>query len=408
MAYELEQQQLADRLRRAQLLQQAEAPQGQMVSGHYVNPSITQYLAQGLRQYLGGKEQSAVQEEQKALVGRREQAIAEALRGFSEKAQGTPENAPGDGVGPTMPAQAPDMRGAYAALMQAPDPRMQQAAMQGMIQMPEMEARAADRVADRDFRKQEAEAARAARVEQLQMAHQQRMEAMQAQNASREQMAAEQREFQRQIASMQIDARKEVANIAASNRPERMMTVMDAEGNPITMPQSQAAGMTPYNPQTAASIKKQKESQQARTQLNEAVGQLKGYYDDLASKGGIVSEQQGSIGNLMSRIGASDAGQLVGGAVGAKNQQLRDKIEQTRPLLLNLIKNATGMSAQQMNSNAEMQMYLRAATDPKLSYEANVEALNNLDKLFGLGIGFDTPKDESTPPAMPPGFKVRR
>lgn len=203
MAYELEQQQLADRLRRAQMLQQAEAPQGQMVSGHYVNPSITQYLAQGLRQYLGGKEQSAVEQEQKSLAERKNQAIADALRGFSEKAQGRPADFLPEGeAGPVRPEQAPDLRGAYTALMQAPDSQLRQAAMQGMIQIPQMEARAAERADDRAFRQSEAEAARAARMEQLAMAHQQRMEAMQAQNASREQMAAEQREFQREMAKM--------------------------------------------------------------------------------------------------------------------------------------------------------------------------------------------------------------
>lgn len=39
----------------AQQLLQSEAPQGQMVSGHYVAPSITQHLAHGLRQYQGNK-----------------------------------------------------------------------------------------------------------------------------------------------------------------------------------------------------------------------------------------------------------------------------------------------------------------------------------------------------------------
>src|SRR5690625_3035224 len=39
----------------AQQLLQSEAPQGQMVSGHYVAPSITQRLAHALRQYQGNK-----------------------------------------------------------------------------------------------------------------------------------------------------------------------------------------------------------------------------------------------------------------------------------------------------------------------------------------------------------------
>lgn len=409
MAYELEQQQLADRLRRAQLLQQAEMPQGQMVSGHYVNPSITQYLAQGLRQYSGLQEQNAVQQEQKALVGRREQAIADALRGFTEKSQGQPADVLAEGLaGPVRPAQAPDMQGAFAQLMAAPDPALRQAGMRGVIEMPQIQAQAEQRKQELAFRQEDALANRQAREEQLKLAHQQRMELMASQNASREQMAAEQRQFQQMMQQERLQNQRLMVGLAAQNRPEKMVTVMDAENNPITMPQSQAAGMTPYNPQTAAAMKKQKESQQARGQLNEAVGQLKGYYDELAGSGGIVSEKQGAVGNLLSRMSASDTGQLVGGSVGTKNQQLRDKIEQTRPLLLNLIKNATGMSAQQMNSNAEMQMYLRAATDPKLSYEANVEALTNLDKLFGLGIGFDQPKEKAGAPAMPQGFKVVR
>ena len=38
-----------------------------------------------------------------------------------------------------------------------------------------------------------------------------------------------------------------------------------------------------------------------------------------------------------------------------------------------------------MNSNAEMQLYLNAATNPALGYEANMEAMANLDRLFGTG-----------------------
>ncbi len=211
MAYELEQQQLADRLRRAQLMQQAQGPQGQMVSGHYVAPNALQYLASGLRQYVGNAEETAVRGEQKKLVEGQQQKIAEALRNFNTMAQGTPENAPGDGVGPTMPAQPANMRGAYAALMEAPDQQLRQAGLQGMTQLPEMEARAADRTENREFRKAEADAARTARVQQLELAHEQRMENMKAQNASREQMAAEQREFQREMAKM----RQSMAGAAA-------------------------------------------------------------------------------------------------------------------------------------------------------------------------------------------------
>jgi hypothetical protein len=56
------------------------------------------------------------------------------------------------------------------------------------------------------------------------------------------------------------------------------------------------------------------------------------------------------------------------------------------------------MTASQMNSNAEMQLYLKAATDPTLTVEANRSALANLDKMFGLGLA-KPPADAAKNPA---------
>jgi hypothetical protein len=182
--------------------------------------------------------------------------------------------------------------------------------------------------------------------------------------------------------------------LAQATRDNRMVTVMDPMGNPVSVPASQAGGMPLFNPQASAQIRKEAETQKARGQLATTLGELQSYYDQLRDGGGIVSQDGGVLGNVMARTSSTVLGQTMGGAVGTKNQQARDKIEQTRPLLLNLIKEATGMSAQQMNSNAEMQLYLRAATDPTLSYEANVQALKNLDSLFGNGKGVVAPGAE--------------
>lgn len=194
---------------------------------------------------------------------------------------------------------------------------------------------------------------------------------------------------------------RELAQQARDNRP---VTVMDDIGNPLSLPAAQAAGMPLYNASAAGQRRRQAESAKARQQLQATVQELRSYYDQLREGGGIVSEDQGALGNTMARVSSTGVGQALGGTVGTKNQQVRDKIEQTRPLLLNLIKEATGMSAQQMNSNAEMQLYLRAATDPTLSYEANIQALSNLDKLFGGGLGISAPSAPGTPatkPSMP-------
>ena len=178
------------------------------------------------------------------------------------------------------------------------------------------------------------------------------------------------------------------AQAAAANRPEKLVTVMDNMGNPVTMPQSQAleARMPIYNPTAAKRVQEEGQKAEARKQMSEAVGQLRSYYDDLNKNYGIPSTQNRFGSNILARAGASGIGQLAGGAVGTENQATRQKIEQTRPLLMNLIKQATGMSAQQMNSNAELSLYLKTATDPTLSYEANMQALDNLDRMFGLGL----------------------
>lgn len=129
---------------------------------------------------------------------------------------------------------------------------------------------------------------------------------------------------------------------------------------------------------------------EAKQQLSDTVAQLKQNYDTLLENGGITSTTATPRENIAAKLSTSAVGQAIGGALGMKNQEQRQTIEQTRPLLLNLIKTATGMSASQMNSNAEMQMYLKAATDPNLTYEANMTALKNLDKTFGLGIMKET------------------
>lgn len=122
--------------------------------------------------------------------------------------------------------------------------------------------------------------------------------------------------------------------------------------------------------------------------VNTVLSTLNRQYQGLVNEGGITDTSKSAISNLRTSATTNVVGQAISGAVGTKAQQYRDSIEQTRPLLLNAIKNATGMSAQQLNSNVELQTYLRAATDPKLSIQANVEAMNNISKLFGLGEEF--------------------
>ena len=53
---------------------------------------------------------------------------------------------------------------------------------------------------------------------------------------------------------------------------------------------------------------------------------------------------------------------------------------------------ATGLSATQLNSNVELQTYLKTATDDKVSIQSNVKALNTISQMFGLGKKFEVPE----------------
>ena len=86
----------------------------------------------------------------------------------------------------------------------------------------------------------------------------------------------------------------------------------------------------------------------------------------------------------MNRIGSSSVGQLVGGAVGTKEQEVRDSINQKRASLMAALKQATGMGATQLNSNVELQFYLKMATDPTMARSANQKAINWLRETYGI------------------------
>ena len=115
------------------------------------------------------------------------------------------------------------------------------------------------------------------------------------------------------------------------------------------------------------------------------VADLRDKYTQLDAENGIVSTNNRFGTNIGAYIGASGVGQGVNGMFGTKTQSARDSIAMTRPLLLQSIMKATGMSAKQMDSNAELKLYLATATDPQKGLEANLEALDRIESLYGGG-----------------------
>lgn len=137
------------------------------------------------------------------------------------------------------------------------------------------------------------------------------------------------------------------------------------------------------------------------------VKDLRDKYVKLNEEGGIVSTENNALSNAAARLGSSGLGQIVGGTVGTKAQSARDSIEMTRPLLLASIMKATGMSAKQMDSNAELKLWLATATDPTKGLEANNAALDRILSTYGGGTEKTAPK-ASMKPKQNNGWSIQK
>lgn len=126
---------------------------------------------------------------------------------------------------------------------------------------------------------------------------------------------------------------------------------------------------------------------QARTNVSGVLQKLADYYADLRDAGGAVSTKADPLSNLSAAVQSTGVGKAAGRAFGTEAASARNKITNSRPLIIAELKNATGLSAAQLNSNAELKLYLDAATNPDNDLESNIEALQNIDQMFGSNIG---------------------
>jgi hypothetical protein len=134
-AYTTDALDLARSQRLAQLLGSQQLPEGQMISGRYVAPSITQNLAQFANMATGAYFADKAEKQNQALAEKLRTGETQALADFMKTKQGTPAEMFAAQAGPTpdggnIPVQqaraavAPNPQAAYANLYQ--DPRSPQ------------------------------------------------------------------------------------------------------------------------------------------------------------------------------------------------------------------------------------------------------------------------------------------
>lgn len=134
----------------------------------------------------------------------------------------------------------------------------------------------------------------------------------------------------------------------------------------------------------ALTTKKEREDQaKGKEQLNETLGKMYGYISDIESEGGGIKTGGGL--QLKNYLAATDIGKEIGKASGSPTTQKMVMKDSLKRLLVPQIMKATGMSAKQIDSNAELKSYLDALSSDTTSIETQKEVLKNISDIFGEG-----------------------
>jgi hypothetical protein len=140
-----------------------------------------------------------------------------------------------------------------------------------------------------------------------------------------------------------------------------------------------------------------------KTQLADDLDNLRASFQALDQMRAIPSTERGALSNVASGIAATGVGQKTGQLFGTEAQVERDVINSARSRLVNSIKNATGMSAQQLNSNVELQTMLKSISDPGQSVQAALRIIDDIENAYVKGDGM-LPKRGQTPAAVSPNI----
>jgi hypothetical protein len=220
---------------------------------------------------------------------------------------------------------------------------------------------------------------------------------------------AEDREARADAAKLANEARIDAARIQAEARVD---AAREAGANRLQIAQIQAqnrqelaqlvASLKGPSPAVLKAQEKAEKVAEGKETLGDILSTAQTLVKDLKATGGMSSTSAGALSNLITSTQTGTAGQFLGSVFGTEAQSKRDQLKSVRLQLLNAIKEATGMSAQQLNSNVELQTYLKSLGSEGMTAEANLAIIDNLSKTY-LGKGMmGAPKPNAAPAATAP------
>ena len=130
---------------------------------------------------------------------------------------------------------------------------------------------------------------------------------------------------------------------------------------------------------------RQNKVEAGKTQLADDLENLRASFLTLDKMRAIPSTSRNPLSNIASATAATGIGQILGRATGTEAQVEREVINSARTRLVNSIKNATGMSAQQLNSNVELQTMLKSISDPGQPVQAALRIIEDIENAYVKG-----------------------
>ena len=183
-----------------------------------------------------------------------------------------------------------------------------------------------------------------------------------------------------------------ITQIVDPANPNRMITVDARRYTGGTVGSPGVLGVGGKEPSAAVRANK---AEEGKTQLADDLDNLRASFTRLDEMRAIPSTARGALSNIASATAATGIGQTAGRFVGTEAQVEREVINSARTRLVNSIKNATGMSAQQLNSNVELQTMLKSISDPGQPIEAALRIIDDIENAYVKGAGMSKKK----PPA---------
>lgn len=139
------------------------------------------------------------------------------------------------------------------------------------------------------------------------------------------------------------------------------------------------------------------DKEKGKEQVSYIGNRMKELYNKLDEEGGIVNPDKGTLHNLKARIRSGEfSGQVVGKALGTKEQSQRQEINNLRNQLKVAIMSATGLSAKAFDSNAEAKSLLDSFGDPAKDVQSNLKAVDSFLERYGKeGYKYNSPETDS-------------